>query len=446
MSRSSSQTQPSRVGNVSNRTASQARPLATRLEEAEVCLVAKQEANALLNSQVDLLTKQLRELQEGKAAYEKHFRDLSALLAKERRQRQPHQKQEHQDDAVVPEIPVGNPAELDLSTAAVRDADRDEAGWVCQERWEELRKLGQAGGWLVDHCEVKLGNVLGKGTFGTTYMGRWRGGDVAVKCVHIQQRDQAESFLREVHVLACVRHPNVMPFYGACLQPPKHCMLLCEYLPGGNLRDWLYGKTSQSSWQAPKRSLAARLEMGLDVARGMAALEENDPPIVHRDLKPTNIFIDAGGHARVADMGLARWLTPESMGVLTGETGTYLYMSPEMIRHELYNSRTDVYSWGVLLVELISQRTPYEDHHLTPLQVALAVGDDQLRPQLPAGTNDELGCLANACFESDPLSRPSFSHLVAQLSCICSKIGKQGPHPQSQASILTRFMKSRPFS
>lgn len=68
-------------------------------------------------------------------------------------------------------------------------------------------------------------------------------------------------------------------------------------------------------------------------------------------------------------MGLARWLTPESMGVLTGETGTYLYMSPEMIRHELYNSRTDVYSWGVLLVELISQRIPYEDQHLTPLQV-----------------------------------------------------------------------------
>lgn len=73
---------------------------AHRLEEAEVRLVAKQEANALLNSQVDLLTKQLQELQEGKAAYEKHFKDLSALLAKERRQHAPHPKQVHLHSAV----------------------------------------------------------------------------------------------------------------------------------------------------------------------------------------------------------------------------------------------------------------------------------------------------------------------------------------------------------
>ncbi|DBA76756.1 TPA: hypothetical protein ACH3X2_008784 [Trebouxia sp. C0005] len=394
MSRSRSQTHESRAGSragsLPGRTASQAaRPLVTRLEEAETNLVAKQEANALLNSQVDLLTKQLKELQAGKATYEKHFKDLSALLAKERRQKAADTTEERQNGEHVTDPQVASPDELNAATA-----ERDEASWVCEERWEELRKLGQAGGWLVDHQHVKLGKVLGEGTFGTTYMGRWRGGDVAVKCVRIQQRDEAESFLREVHVLACVRHPNVMPFYGACLQPPQHCMLLCEYLPGGNLRDWLYGQGRSP----PKRPLAERLQMALGVARGMAALEENDPPIVHRDLKPTNVFIDAGGHARVADMGLARWLTPESMGVLTGETGTYLYMSPEMIRHELYNSRTDVYSWGVLLVELITQKIPYEDQHLTPLQVVFRTGS---QPQ--------------HCNAVDHMSHPS-SSLITQAS------------------------------
>lgn len=97
-------------------------------------------------------------------------------------------------------------------------------------------------------------------------------------------------------------------------------------------------------------------------------------------------------------MGLARWLTPESMGVLTGETGTYLYMSPEMIRHELYNSRTDVYSWGVLLVELITQKIPYEDQHLTPLQVVFRTGS---QPQ--------------HCNAVDHMSHPS-SSLITQAS------------------------------
>ena len=80
------------------------------------------------------------------------------------------------------------------------------------------------------------------------------------------------------------------------------------------------------------------------------------------------------------------------------------------------------------------------------MQVALAVGDDHLRPQLPSNTDPDLSNLAHACFESDPLSRPSFSHLVTQLGTICSKAGKQPPQQQAQAGVLSRFMKTRPFS
>lgn len=73
----------------------------------------------------------------------------------------------------------------------------------------------------------------------------------------------------------------------------------------------------------------------LQVAQGMAGLEGEDPPIVHRDLKPSNVLIDGAGAARVADMNLSLRLCEESLTVLTGETGTYLYMSPEMMRHEV---------------------------------------------------------------------------------------------------------------
>jgi serine/threonine protein kinase len=80
---------------------------------------------------------------------------------------------------------------------------------------------------------------------------------------------------------------------------------------------------------------AAMSSATMQVAQGMAALESLDPPIVHRDLKPSNIFIDGGGCARVADMNLSLRLHPDSLVNLTGETGTYMYMSPEMMRHEV---------------------------------------------------------------------------------------------------------------
>lgn len=87
----------------------------------------------------------------------------------------------------------------------------------------------------------------------------------------------------------------------------------------------------------------------LQVAQGMAGLEGEDPPIVHRDLKPSNVFVDGAGVARVADMNLSLRLNEESLAMLTGETGTYLYMSPEMMRHEVCHP-TDTVSWNCCII------------------------------------------------------------------------------------------------
>lgn len=191
--------------------------------------------------------------------------------------------------------------------------------------------------------------MLGEGAFGKTYLARWHGATVCVKCVKVDSRQDQVSFFREIEALSCLRHPNILPFVGACIDKPDNCWLVCEFMTGGTLAKWLHGD------QAKPHSLVVRLQKALDIARGMEACQKCEPPIVHRDLKPSNIFLDEGRNARIGDFGLARRMNPEGISSLTGETGTYVYMSPEMIKHEVYDSATDVWSWGVIACELISK-------------------------------------------------------------------------------------------
>jgi serine/threonine protein kinase len=147
--------------------------------------------------------------------------------------------------------------------------------------------------------------------------------------------------------------------------------------------------------------------MALDVACGLEALEQHEPPILHRDLKPSNIMIDASGRAKVADMGLSRVLTPEALMELTPETGSYRYMAPEVVRHDLYATQADVWSWGCIVSELLTGVVPYSERHLTPIQVALAVADGGLRPIIPAECPPGLAELLVSILDADPMERPS---------------------------------------
>ncbi|MEW5301642.1 MAG: hypothetical protein WDW36_004490 [Sanguina aurantia] len=341
-----------------------------------------------------------------------------------------------------------------------------------QQQLAALVERGSREGWLVNKSEVTCGVVLGRGAFGTTYLGTWRGGSVAVKVVRVSQAAELANFVREVQSMSLLKHPHIVTFLGAVICAPLDFWLLTEYMPGGTLASWLHPKSSSAqqaaaaaahrsalsqhpppgfareregsgphgagskSWESDsgrKRAAAAhlrpyleRLTMALEVASGLLALESCSPPIIHRDVKPSNVLIDGGGHARVADFGLSRQFLAREVAEFTGETGTYLYMAPEMMRHEVYDTKVDVWSWGVLFVQAITCQVPYADEHLTAEQVALGVAEHTLQPRLPANVNRSLQMLAGMACSCESEDRPGFELITATLKSTIDHIRSQG--------------------
>jgi serine/threonine protein kinase len=186
--------------------------------------------------------------------------------------------------------------------------------------------------------------------------------------------------------------------------------LVMEQVGGGTLQTWLHPTVTRSIAIAPTSSyifhpspyprnlqptvdhfrthLRARLTAMVDVGRALSYYHACTPSIVHRDLKSSNVLLTIHGEARLSDLGLARYVSPSpDAPPMTGETGTYLYMAPEVFRHDVYGTAADVFSFGVLLAEVVSLRVPYSHLLLTPTQVAFGVLRGTLRPTvvLPRG-------------------------------------------------------------
>jgi len=291
---------------------------------------------------------------------------------------------------------------------SVNDIDVDLTSPQSWSGLRELREQGEHNGWLVDPAELEMGREIGLGSSAKVFRARWRGTDVACKCVNINSKSAISCFLREVRTLAKLRHPCIVPFLGACLQPPNRCWILCKYMEGGTLAEWLHKGAGR------KASSKAKHNVLKDIAAAMQCLEDALPTVMHRDLKASNVYVDSAGHAHVADFGLSRCL-PKPGETITGETGTYMYMAPEVIKHEPYNIKADVYSYAVLMCEILAGEEPYSGSFLTPIQIAMGVTQRNLRPTVPKKVHPSYMALMNSAWNSDPSARPSFGEIVRQL-------------------------------
>ncbi|KAK3221202.1 hypothetical protein Dsin_008227 [Dipteronia sinensis] len=262
--------------------------------------------------------------------------------------------------------------------------------------------------WTIDLRKLNMGPAFAQGAFGKLYRGTYNGEEVAIKILErpVNNLEKAQlieqQFQQEVMMLATLKHPNIVRFIGGCRKPMVWC-IVTEYAKGGSVRQSLAKRQNRSV------ALKSAVKQALDVARGMAYV--HGLGLIHRDLKSDNLLISIDKSIKIADFGVAR-IEVQTEG-MTPETGTYRWMAPEMIQHRPYTQKVDVYSFGIVLWELITGMLPFQN--MTAVQAAFAVVNKGARPIIPNDCLPVLGEIMSRCWDPNPDVRPPFSEVVRML-------------------------------
>ncbi|XP_020582746.1 probable serine/threonine-protein kinase PBL17 [Phalaenopsis equestris] len=275
--------------------------------------------------------------------------------------------------------------------------------------------------------------VLGQGGFGTVFKGiieesiraGFQSTPVAVKVLNPEGIQGDREWLAEVNYLGQFSHPNLVKLIGYCCEG-EHRLLVYEYMACGSLEKHLFRRVSLMTW-------ATRIKIALGAAKGLAFLHGVERPIIYRDFKTSNILLDADYNAKLSDFGLAKeGPIGDQTHVSTRVMGTYGYAAPEYVMTGHLTSRSDVYGFGVVLLEMLIGRQamdktrPSREHNLVewarPLLIhnrkLLKILDPKVDGQYSVQSAQKLANLAYQCLSQNPKGRPTMSQVVEILESI----------------------------
>lgn len=285
--------------------------------------------------------------------------------------------------------------------------------------------------------------MIGEGGFGCVYRGSFRNTldgsnskvDIAVKQLNRKGLQGHKEWLAEVSVLGVVEHPNLVKLVGCCIDDDERGpqrLLVYEYMPNRSVDDHLSNRMNASlSWDM-------RLRIALDAARGLTYLHEGmDFQIIFRDMKTSNILLDEKWNAKLSDFGLAREGPTEGLThISTAVVGTIGYAAPEYILTGRLTSKIDVWSYGVVLYELITGRRPIDRNRPSAEQKLLewikpymadakkfpSIIDPRLQDNCSINSVMKLAAVANMCLTKKPKLRPKMSEVLELVQEIVENI------------------------
>lgn len=295
-------------------------------------------------------------------------------------------------------------------------------------------------------------NVIGKGGYAKVYRGRLKDGNlVAVKRLNKGTPDERTGdFLSELGIIAHVNHPNTAKLVGCGIEGGMH--LVFQLSPLGSLGTILHGRTYILDW-------SKRYKIALGTADGLTYLHENcQRRIIHRDIKADNILLTDNFDPQICDFGLAKWLPEQwTHHNVSKFEGTFGYFAPEYFMHGIVDEKTDVYAFGVLLLELITGRRALDHQQQSLVLWAKPLLDnDDIRELVDPSLGhkydmeemDRMVLTASLCIEQSPILRPRMSQVVILLKGdeYALKHGPKGPRQSLRRTFSEELMDVQEYN
>ena len=272
-----------------------------------------------------------------------------------------------------------------------------------------------------------VNRILGQGGQGTVYKGMLIDGTiVAVKKSKVIDEGRLEEFVNEVVILSQINHRNVVKLLGCCLEIEVP-LLVYEFIPNGTLSQYLYDQNEEftATWDM-------RLRIATEVAGALFYLHSvASTPIYHRDIKTTNILLDDKYRAKVADFGTSRSITLDQTHLTTVVKGTFGYLDPEYFQSSQFTEKSDIYSFGVVLVELLTgekaiSSTRIEESRSLATYFIHSMEENNLFDIIDArvmkdAKQEEIIAIANLakmCLNLEGKKRPTMKEVVMQLEAV----------------------------